>query len=383
MRKTLTLLLAVCFLLACKNESSSEQSDRIVDTQQIQNSVTHATGFRLYHYSDYSILEVDNPWPEADRTFRYLLYSQRAMPLQDAAENFDAVITVPVRSLVVTSTTHIPSLEALNAEELLLGFPQTDYVSSAKTRALIDAGKVKELGGTQQLNLELLIDAAPDVVVGFGVDGDNKTLDRVQEAGIPVVYNGDWVEQDPLGKAEWLKFFGALLDKNEQATTAFNKIAEEYSRVKALAQNQSDTPTVLSGAMYKDVWYLPNGQSWAAQFLRDAKADYRYADTQGKGSLSLSIESVLEKSQDAAFWIGPGQFTSLTQMAEANAIYAEFAAFKAGEVYSFTTNKGPTGGVIYYELAPNRPDLVLKDLIRILHPELLPEHELYFFSKLE
>ena len=316
-------------------------------------------------------MEVENPWPEADKTFRYLLYSQQAAPLQDAAADFDAIIKVPIKSLVVTSTTHIPSLESLGGEQKLVGFPQTDYISSVKTRALIAAGQVKELGGTQDLNLELLVAAAPDVVVGFGVDGDNKTLDRIQEAGIPVVYNGDWVEQDPLGKAEWIKFFGALLDKNDQATSVFNEIATEYERVKALAQNQKQAPSVLSGAMYKDVWYLPNGKSWAAQFLKDAKGSYRYAEADGKGSLSLSIESVLDQAQDSEFWIGPGQFTSLDQMAEANAVYKEFDAYKSGNVYSFTSNKGPTGGVIYYELAPNRPDLVLKDLIRILHLSLI------------
>lgn len=383
MRKTLSIIIALLVLVSCKNKTSEENTTDISDRQSVINTITHAQGFRLYEYSDYSILEVDDPWPDADKTFRYLLYTARSMPLQDAEDNFDAILTVPVKSLVVTSTTHIPSLETLGGETKLVGFPQTDYISSPKTRALIDSGTVKELGGTQDLNLELLIAAAPDVVVGFGVDGDNKTLDRVQEAGISVVYNGDWVEQDPLGKAEWIKFFGALLGKNAEATQAFAQIESEYNRVKALAQETTDSPSVLSGAMYKDVWYLPNGSSWAGQFLKDAKADYRYGDTDGKGSLALSIEAVLEKGQSAEYWIGPGQFTSLDQMQQANSAYAEFEAFKNNKVYSFTTLKGPTGGVIYYELAPNRPDLVLKDLIRILHPELLPEHELYFFTQLK
>lgn len=384
MQKILIASLVILMFVGCKQ--AAESTDKGVDASRntASNQIKNARGFSLVHYSDYSILEVHNPWPEAQKSFKYLLYNSRTQMLpQDADEAFDAQIQIPLKTLVVTSTTHIPSLEALNSETKLVGFPNTNYVSSTKTRALIDSGAIKELGGTEQINLELLIDAAPEAVIGFGVDGDNKTLDRIQQAGIPVIFNGDWVEQDPLGKAEWIKFFGALLDKNREAEQIFDGIATEYKRVKSLALNDTKKPTVLSGAMYKDVWYLPKGTSWAAQFIKDASGNYLYADSQGTGSLSLSVEAVLEKAHLAEFWIGPGQFTSLEQMKDANAIYSRFEAFKTGQIYSFTNLKGPTGGVIYYELAPNRPDLVLKDMIKIMHPDLLPEYSLRFFTKLQ
>jgi iron complex transport system substrate-binding protein len=139
----------------------------------------------------------------------------------------------------------------------------------------------------------------------------------------------------------------------------------------------------MSGAMYKDIWYLPQGNSWAAQLINDANGNYLWNDSEGTGSISLNLESVLDKGQTADFWIGPGQFTSLNQMTENHSVYGEFNAFKESNVFSFTNKKGATGGVLYYELAPNRPDIVLKDIIKILHPELLPTHELYFFSHLE
>ncbi|NQX78617.1 MAG: ABC transporter substrate-binding protein, partial [Gilvibacter sp.] len=148
MRKTLSIIIALLVLVSCKNKTSEENTTDISDRQSVINTITHAQGFRLYEYSDYSILEVDDPWPDADKTFRYLLYTARSMPLQDAEDNFDAILTVPVKGLVVTSTTHIPSLETLGGETKLVGFPQTDYISSPKTRALIDSGTVKELGGT-------------------------------------------------------------------------------------------------------------------------------------------------------------------------------------------------------------------------------------------
>lgn len=376
MRISALVSLLLILFVQCKQVEESVP----VAPEKTNDLVTHAKGFQIIPMEGYTLLEVYNPWPNADEVFRYALYKESASSIPDSIQTR---IKVPIQKIVVTSTTHIPSLESLNEELSLVGFPQTDYISSEKTRQLIDEGKVKELGGTQELNLELLIDAAPEVVIGFGVDGNNKTMDRVQEAGIPVVFNGDWVEQNPLGKAEWIKFFGVLFDKDEEAKTAFDQIATEYNRVKALAMKKTSKPTVLSGAMYKDVWYLPQGNSWAGQFLRDAQGSYLYADSEGIGSLSLSIEAVLEKGQGADYWIGPGQFTSLDQMEQANAAYSEFEAFKNGEIYSFTNLKGPTGGVIYYEMAPNRPDLVLKDMIKILHPDLLPDHELQFFRKLE
>jgi len=284
---------------------------------------------------------------------------------------------------VVTSTTHIPSLEMLNAQQSLVGFPNLDYISSPSTRTLIEKGSIKELGKNEDINTETLIDLAPDVVVGFAVDGNNTTFSTIAKTGIPVLYNADWTETHPLGKAEWIKFFGALYGKEKEADSIFNKIKTDYLAAKKMAAEATTQPTVLSGAMYKDIWYLPQGDSWAARFIADANGNYLWQNTEGTGSIAANLETVLEKGQNADFWIGPGQFTSLQQMTDFHSVYSEFDAYKNNNVYSFTTKTGATGGVVYYELAPNRPDLVLKDIIKMLHPELLKNHELYFFSKLQ
>lgn len=377
MQKILSLLVAMLFLGACKQQATDANNDAII---QSNTTITHAQGFTIEQHEGYMVLEVSTPWPEAKKPFRYALVKE-VMPKDSLT--FDALIQIPINTVVATSTTHIPSLEMLGVEDKLIGFPFTDYISSAKTRALIDANAVKELGGSQEINTEVLLALTPDLVIGYGVDGTNKNLNLIEKAGIPVVYNGDWMEQTPLGKAEWIKFFGALFDKQDQANTVFAQIENDYKQVKQLAAKANIKPTVISGAMYKDVWYLPQGNSWAATFIADANGDYIYKDSNGTGSLALSLESVLTKAQAAQFWIGPGQFSSLAQMAETNAAYAGIDAFKQNKVYSFTKNVGPTGGVIYYELAPNRPDLVLKDMVKILHPDLLPEYELHFFSPLD
>jgi iron complex transport system substrate-binding protein len=186
-----------------------------------------------------------------------------------------------------------------------------------------------------------------------------------------------------LGKAEWIKFFAPFFNKEARADSIFKGIEESYLEARELAKTANKKPSVLSGALYKDVWYLPGGNSWAARFLSDAHADYLWDNTDETGSLSLSIESVLEKGKQAEFWVSPAQFTSYRSMREANRHYPQFEAFKNRNVYSFANTKGDTGGLLYYELAPHRPDLVLQDLVHIFHPHLLPNHEFFFFKPLE
>jgi iron complex transport system substrate-binding protein len=184
------------------------------------------------------------------------------------------------------------------------------------------------------------------------------------------------------GKAEWIKFFGALFGKQQLANELFTKIEKDYLKTIEIAKRATTTPTILAGDMFEDHWYLPKGTSWGSLLLKQAKADYLWKETTGTGSLSLSFETVLEKAQNADVWITSGQFSSLKEMTDSNPHYGQFKAFQNNNVYSFSGKKGKTGGILYYELAPNRPDLVLKDLVKILHRELLVGYEPFFFEKL-
>jgi iron complex transport system substrate-binding protein len=378
MRKLYFCLSLFIITLGCSEIKKTPSIDH--NDKQILN-IKYANSFNINYFDNYKIIEIINPWPDSEETYTYALAENGTVI--PPSISYDAIIEIPVSTIVVTSTTHIPSLEMLNVSQALVGFPNLDYISSEKTRARIADGEIVELGKNEDINTEVLIDLAPDLVVGFAVDGNNKAMSTIKKTGIPVVYNADWTETTPLGKAEWIKFFGALFNKEKEADSIFNKIERQYNSAKQLAAAAKNKPSVLSGAMYKDIWYLPQGNSWAAQFIKDAHGDYLWKESEGTGSLSLNLESVLEKGQLADVWIGPGQFTNLQQMKDTHSVYSEFDAFKNGEVYSFTTKKGETGGVLYYELAPNRPDLVLMDIIKILHPNLLLEHESYFFNRLE
>ncbi len=373
--------IVVLFIFGCKNETEKVKN---AEKRRDTNTIDFATGFTILQNDGYKILEVKNPWPNAEKSFSYAMVPKDDLLTFNFPENtFDAVIGLPIERLIVTSTTHIPALEALGALDKLIGFPDTKYISSLPARERIKKGGIRELGQNNKLNSEITIALQPELVVGFAIDNENSSYGILEKANIPVVFNGDWVEQSPLGKAEWIKFFGVLLGKEKQADSIFNSIQKSYTEAKSLAAKAKVIPSVLSGALYKDVWYLPAGNSWAAQFIKDANGDYLYQNTDGTGSLSLGLESVLEGGSMADYWLSPSQFVSYQEMMDSNSHYQQFKAFQNKKVFTFANAKGPTGGLLYYELAPQRPDLVLKDMIKILHPELLPDYSPYFFTPLQ
>ena len=380
-KRLLLIILCLFTLMACKKSKSIDQTP---NTSPSLLELSYAEGFKVTNYKTYNILTISNPWPKAEKTYRYALISKsEASKMTLNKEDFDGIIITPIQNIVVTSTTHIPALELLGVEQSLVGFPGTDYISSEKTRTRIDDGDIRELGNTEGINTEALLELRPNIVVTFGVDGTNKSLEIIQKSGIPVIYNGDWVEKSPLAKAEWIKFFGALYNKVKEAEAIFTHIETDYLEAKKLASAAKSKPTVLCGAMYKDVWYLPNGTSPEAQFLKDANTNYLWSDTTESGSLSLSFEAVFEKAKNAQLWLSPSYYTSYKDLEESSAHYTQFDAFKNKSIYTFSNTTGKTGGVLYYELGTSRPDLVLKDMIKICHPDLLPDYKSTFFNPLK
>jgi iron complex transport system substrate-binding protein len=377
MKSILRITFIALFLIGCASESKEENNkSKIKDFIK----VNYAKGFEIQYFNNVKKLIIKSPYLNATEQFEYLISTQGDSEKMYPKGTF---IKSPIQKVVVTSTTHIPMLELLGVESTLIGFPHTKYVSSPKTRKLIDKGSVKEIGVKATLNTETLLDLHPDVVIGFSMTKTNKSLNLIEKSGIPVVLNGDWLEETPLGRAEWIKFFGVLYNKEKEADSIFKVIEKNYLSAKAIAQKAKNKPTILSGAiMSKDIWNLPAGESFVAQFLKDANTDYIWKNSKGKGSLSLSFESVIDKGQQAEYWIAPGYFSSKDQMLNNNKNYQSFKSFKDGNLFTFSTKKGATGGVIYFELGPTRPDLVLKDIIKITHPELLEDYTPTFFERM-
>lgn len=362
---------------SCKKEGQQNRSGATIKNNQIQ----YASGLAITKHDGFSIITVSNPWPDATEKFTYVL-KEKQVNLPDSLKS-NPIIEVPLQNIVVTSTTTIPFLEILEVEKKLIAFPQTDYISSSKTRKRIAAGFVKNIGQNESLNLEQLLDLAPDLIVTFGINNQNQVLNQLKKNGLKVMIQADWMEQSPLGKAEWIKLYGVLFGKEKQAEIYFNKLVKRYQNAQKLAQSAHTKPSVLYGSMYQDRWFLAKGNSWAAQFIKDAHASYLWANEKGTGATGLPFEKVVEKAKNAQFWITTGAYSSTSLLLQSNSNYGIFDAIKTKSVYTFESKIGATGGVVFYELSPSNPDLVLKDYIKIFHPELLPNYKLTFAKKLD
>ncbi len=370
-------LLSIC-CITCKN--TPKESKPLTVMYLAPQHIECASGLKIRNNETYKEIKVTTPWPNAKQELTYILHPKGTpKPFKSSTAIF---VEVPIERVVVTSTTDIPILEYMDLEEKLVGFPHTDYISSEKTRALITNGKIKELGKEYNLNTEVVLELAPELIIGFSATGNTKSYDLIQKTGIPVVMNGAWMEEHPLGRAEWIKFIAAFFGKEDKAEEIFQNIKKDYNDALALVQNVNHTPSVFSGSMFKDVWHVPGGNSYIAQFFKDANTHYLWSDTKEKGSLAVNFESVLEKAQKADLWIESGTAKSLNELIQKNHRYTLFDAFKNKTVYSSSLKVGATGGMIYFELGPMRPDLILKDIIKIAHPETLTNYEPYFFEKL-
>lgn len=354
------------------------QNQVVKTAEKTENLITFANGFELYKTKDYTKLIIKNPYPNADKQFVYYLVNKDQHPkLTDVI-----VINIPIKSIVATSTTHIPMIDVLNEANSLIAFPNLDYISTPSIRKRIEEQKIIDLGNNMQLNTEVLLNLKPDVLIGFSMQSQNKMYETIQKAGIPVILNGDWLESTPLGRAEWLKFFGALYQKDALADSLFNNIVKDYEQTKQLALSAIESPTILSGNINSNIWNLPAGESYSAQFFKDANSHYYWQNTTGNGSLNLSFETVFNQAQNAQYWIAAGPYKSFKEMNETNPHYGEFKAFKTKQIYTFALSIGATGGTLYYEEAALKPNIVLKDLIKVVHPELLPNYKPYFLKKL-
>jgi iron complex transport system substrate-binding protein len=294
----------------------------------------------------------------------------------------DSYVPIPVKSIVCTSTTHIPLLDYLNETTSLSGFPTLDYISSASMRKRIDNGEVEELGIDEALNIENLINIYPEVVMGYSLSGDFGQFNLIEEAGIPVVLNAEYLEPHPLGRAEWIKLAGIIFNKEEMADSVFNHIEAQYLEARNLASTAAVKPTVMSGIVYGDSWFVPGGKNYAAKILQDAGFNYIWEQDTSSGFLPLSFETVFDKANKADFWIGVGSFNSLSELSATDSRYTVFAPYQNHQIYSYNKRLGAKGGSEFLELGYLRPDIILRDLVSIGHPNLLPEHELFFHFQL-
>ena len=342
-------------LLGCEKNKPVDQFQENISSQ----SMDYATKFNIQEDQ----LKVIEPWPGATSAIEY---------------KFEKI---PER-VIVTSTTHLPYLELLGLEDKLVGFVGTNNIYSEKIKAKLKSGQIIEVGMHGKINLELLLASQPDLVIAFDLGGESSILDKITEAGIPIVYNSDFLEEKALGRAEWIKFFGYIFDEFNLADSIFNGMVERYNQLKNLTQNVKERPSVFSGVVYGDTWFLPGGKNWSAQFIKDAGGSYIWGGNISSGWLELSFETVLDRAREAQFWIGVASINTRAELMAQDSRYELFEAYQEQRIYNYNKRIGENGGFDFFESAYARPDIVLADLIRILHPELLPNHMTYYFQKI-
>ncbi|MCS6826645.1 MAG: ABC transporter substrate-binding protein [Caldilinea sp.] len=356
--------------------------DPTVDYFPEKLTIDYSEGWTIEYFNHYKVITVLNPWRDAEEIFQYLLV-QCGAPVPEGYDNAQ-VIEIPIDTIITMSTTQLPHLVKLDRLDALIGHDEFDYVNTKEVRALIDAGKLVEVGGGAEVNVELVLDAAPDLVMTYGLGNPQwDAHPKLLEAGLKVVLNSEYMETSPLGRVEWIKFTAAFFNEEAKATEVFNGIANRYNAMSAVATAAETKPTVFTGAMYGDAWYMPGGRSYVARFLEDAGAVYLWADDETTGSIPLGFETVFERAADADFWLNPGSWTSRAEVVAADERYTQFRAYQVGAMYNNNARLNENGGNDYWEGGLANPDVVLADLIKIFHPDLLPQHTLFYYRKLD
>jgi iron complex transport system substrate-binding protein len=344
--------------------------------------ITHSNGFTIEYFDNYKVVTVKSPYPGAEAEATYLLV-QCGTPIPEGYE--DAVtLELPINSFVAMSTTYLPHLPTLDAVDKLVGLDSLAFASTEEVRQRIDAGQVAEVGFGAEVNVEQVIDLNPDMVMTYSSgSADFDAQPKLEEAGVTVVVNSDYLDGSPLGQAEWAKFLAAFFNQEEAATTWFDGVTAEYDTLRELATTAETSPTVLLNTPYEGTWYMAGGQSYVAQLLADASANYLWADDPSDTTLYLDFETVFDKAQAADYWLNLGFVSSLADLAATDERFGDFAAFQNGRVYNNDGRVNASGGNDYYEGGAANPHLVLADLIKIFHPELLPDHEFVYYRMME
>lgn len=290
---------------------------------------------------------------------------------------------LPLTNIMVETTAAITFLNELNELSIIKGVVDPDYIYNPEIRKKIANNEILKIGTINELYAEIILKEKPQLII----TNTNPTLakfhQQLEENGIKVLYIDEYKENDPLGRLEYVKIFGKLMQKEELANQQVEKTARKYDSIKSIIQNKAKNPIkTIVNTMYGDVWYLPSGSVLQAKLIDDAKGNYVYNAKTGEQSLNLNFEQVYADAKEATHWLNPS-FSSLEEMKANYPNYAWIKAFKEENVYNSNKRMLESGAQDYFEQGIVRPDLILNDLGKIFHPELFPNYELYFYQQLK
>lgn len=369
------VLLSLLSLVSCiSNKKTSLEAFK-------QNIYTpeYATGFKIMgaDNTQSTIIQVLNPWQGAQNVEMSYFISRNG---EQAPAGFNGpVIKAGAKRIVCMSSSYIAMLDALGQVERVVGVSGIDYIVNPYIQTHRDS--IKDMGA--EMNYELLLGLKPDVILLYGIgDAQTAVTEKLKELSIPYIYIGEYLEESPIGKAEWLVALSELTDSREKGIEVFREIPKRYQALKDLTKSIDNHPTVMFNTPWNDSWVMPSTQSYMAQLVTDAGADYIYKKNESNSSQPIGLETAYELIQKADYWINIGMASTLSELKTMNPKFTDAKAVREKTVYNNNLRVSPKGGNDYWESAVVRPDVVLRDLIHIFHPELVSD-SLYYYKQLE
>ncbi len=370
MSQKLFYLIALALFAACGNRTTDPAGGEAF-------AFEYARGVTVERFDGYTKVQIKNPWDTAKLLRTYLLVPDSAAVPDDLPPG--EVVRTPVRRIVAYASAHCAMLEAIGAGHLLVGVCESRYVNLDFVKKGIADGSLTDVGEAFSPSIEKIIDLEPDLLIATPIE--NMGYGQAEKIGVPLLEATEYLENTPLGRAEWVRLFGLFCGREAAADSLFRQIVSRYEAIRTLAADVAEHPSVLSEVPYPPVWYVPGGKSFMANLYRDAGAVHPWSDNASTGSLTLSVEAVLERGVDADIWIvkynRPQDMTYGALKAEFDAA-DRFSAFRDRRVFGVNAARVP-----YYDEVPVAPDRVLADLVWVFHPELLPaDFTPHYFHKL-
>ncbi|MEG1664168.1 MAG: ABC transporter substrate-binding protein [Mucinivorans sp.] len=347
----------ICALCSCGVRSGDKStSDSLLYKAQ------YAERFELRQHGDTLLFVVKDPWQGAQN------------------ERKEYHIREPLRRIICLSSTHIAFLDALGCVDRIVGVSGRQFIMNPAVANVADVGYDKNLV------YELIVSLRADAVFVYDVAGESSAqYQKLESLGVPIVYIADYLEQNPLGRAEWIVAFGALTGQMERAQQIFLQIAQRYNSIKdELSTKVVVRPKVMLNSPYRDVWYLPGDRSYMARLLKDAQVDYLGAGDDSDKSRAISVETAYQMVGQADYWLSPGvAITSLAQLKAENHRFEGARVLQQGMVFHSSKRHTAAGGSDFWESGALRADVVLRDLATIFYSELFPNDSLYYFDRLK
>jgi len=360
-RYLLTLLLFLTLTMtACLRGGHGTAS--VLDRQD--SVITVARLLTMERNGRYTLVTVGNPW-KGGVLHRYVLVPRDSVLPADLPDG--TVVRTPVTNALVYSSVHTSLLRELGALGAVRGVVDSQYFIDPDIAAGLQAGTIADCGNSMNPTVERVINMQPDAILLSPYQ--DASYGQIASLDIPIIECADYLEYDPLGRAEWVKFYGELVGKRDQADSLYHAVVTAYNDMKATAAGAHTRPTVVTEMVINGVWNLPGGQSYMARIINDAGGHYLWSDDKNTGSLALDFNQVLAVAHDADYWfIKWTNINSLKDLQGAYDLNREMAAFQHKRVYVCDTDK-----TRFFERIPFHPEVLLREFAAIMHPELFPD----------